>query len=88
MSISASLTADVPVETYSDRADSRPNMEYLFDRYSVGIYRYISLRVGRDQALADELMQQLWLQACKSERGGLHILSAEGFAEMGAGDFS
>ena len=66
MSISASLTADVEVETCSDRADSRPNMEYLFDRYSVGIYRYISLRVGRNQALADELMQQLWLQACKS----------------------
>ena len=66
MSISASLTADVPVEACSDRADSRPNMEYLFDRYSVGIYRYISLRVGRNQALADELMQQLWLQACKS----------------------
>ncbi len=65
MSISASLTADVPVETCSDRAESRPNMEYLFDRYSVGIYRYISLRVGRNQALADELMQQLWLQACK-----------------------
>ena len=66
MSISASLTADVPVETCSDRADSRPTMEYLFDRYSVGIYRYISLRVGRNRALADELMQQLWLQACKS----------------------
>ncbi len=66
MSISASLTTDVPVETCSDRADSRPNMEYLFDRYSVGIYRYVSLRVGRNQALADELMQQLWLQACKS----------------------
>ena len=68
MSISASLTADVPVETCSDRADSRPNMEYLFDRYSVGIYRYISLRVGRNPALADELMQQLWLQACKPGR--------------------
>ncbi len=66
MSISASLTADVPVETCSDRADSRPKMEYLFDRYSVGIYRYISLRVWRNPALADELMQQLWLQACKS----------------------
>ena len=57
-------------------------MEYLFDRYSVGIYHYISLRVGRNQALADELVQQLWLQACKSGRGGRHILSAEGFAEI------
>ncbi len=66
MSTSASLTADVPVETCSDRADSRPTMEYLFDRYSAGIYRYISVRVGRNQALADELMQQLWLQGCKS----------------------
>ena len=65
MSTSASLTADVPVEMCSDRADSRPDMEYLFDRYSVGIYRYVSLRVGRNRALADELMQQLWLQACK-----------------------
>ena len=66
MSTSASLTADVPVETCSDRADSRPTMEYLFDRYSAGIYRYVSVRVGRNQALADELMQQLWLQGCKS----------------------
>lgn len=65
MSISASLTADMPVETCSDRAESRPNMEYLLDRYSVGIYRYISLRVGRNQTLADQLMQQLSLQACK-----------------------
>ena len=88
MSISASLTADMPVETCSDRADSRPNMEYLFDRYSVGIYRYISLRVGRNQALADELMQQLWLQACKAGRGGLHILTAAGFTEITADGFS
>ncbi len=66
MSTSASLTADVPVERCSDRADFRPTLEYLFDRYSAGIYRYISVRVGRNQALADELMQQLWLQACKS----------------------
>ncbi len=66
MSTSASLTADASVETCSDRADSRPTMEYLFDRYSAGIYRYVSVRVGRNQALADELMQQLWLQGCKS----------------------
>jgi RNA polymerase sigma-70 factor (ECF subfamily) len=41
-------------------------MEDLFDRYSTGIYRYIFVRVGRNRALADELMQQLWLQGCKS----------------------
>lgn len=66
MSTSASLTADLPVETCPDRADARPTMEYLFDRYSAGIYRYVWVRVGRNQALADELMQQLWLQACMS----------------------
>ncbi len=68
MSTSASLAAEVPLETVRDQDESAPTMERMFDRYSVTIYRYIALRVGRDRSLADEMMQQLWLQACKCAR--------------------
>lgn len=39
-------------------------MEAAFDRYSGVLYRYVLVRVGGDSHLADDLMQQLWCQAC------------------------
>ncbi len=37
-----------------------------FDRCSRGLYRYFAVRAGGDAHLADDLMQQLWLQASRS----------------------
>lgn len=68
MSTSASLSAEVAVRTASSRAEKRSTVEEMFDRCCAGLYRYVALRTGRDRELADEIMQQLWLQACKSAR--------------------
>ncbi len=68
MSTSASLAAGVPAETAPNTRIDVSTVEQMFDRCCAGLYRYIALRVGYDRTLADELMQQLWLQACKSHR--------------------
>ena len=44
------------------RSEDATAMDAAFDRCSRAIYRYIFVRVG-DAHLADDLMQQLWLQA-------------------------
>ena len=44
------------------RSEDATGMHAAFDRCSRAIYRYIVVRVG-DPHLADDLMQQLWLQA-------------------------
>jgi RNA polymerase sigma-70 factor (ECF subfamily) len=43
-------------------------VDVAFDRCSRSIYRYVVVRVG-DAHLADDLMQQLWLQARTSSAG-------------------
>ena len=44
-------------------ADRRPAVEAVFDRCGSSLYRYFAVRTGGDTHLADDLMQQLWLQA-------------------------
>jgi RNA polymerase sigma-70 factor, ECF subfamily len=44
------------------RSEDATSMDAAFDRCSRAIYRYIVVRVG-DAHVADDLMQQLWLQA-------------------------
>jgi RNA polymerase sigma-70 factor (ECF subfamily) len=64
MSVTA-LTSDVVIDD-GVATDDAAAMEAAFDRCSRSIYRYIVVRVG-DAHLADDLMQQLWLQTRKSE---------------------
>lgn len=40
-------------------------LETAFDRCSRGMYRYFAVRAGGDSHLADDWMQQLWLQALR-----------------------
>ena len=56
-----SLTCHAVVDSDPVPGDAT-GMETAFDRCSRSIYRYIAVRVG-DAHLADDLMQQLWLQA-------------------------
>lgn len=44
------------------------DLEAVFDRCSRSLYRYFIVRTGEDSHLADDLMQQLWLQATMHER--------------------
>lgn len=61
MSLS-SLSAAAPAAALSVR-DSEAPWRNAVDRYGVLMHRYIAVRVGGDSALADDLSQQLWLQA-------------------------
>lgn len=49
------------------RSDPRA-MERAFDRCSAALYRYVAVRVG-DPHLADDLMQQLWIQTRRGAGG-------------------
>ncbi len=39
-------------------------LESVFDRCAGSLYRYVLVRVGGDAHLADDILQQLWCQAC------------------------
>jgi RNA polymerase sigma-70 factor (ECF subfamily) len=56
------LASDVVIDSGLAVADAAVGLDVAFDRCSRSIYRYIVVRVG-DAHLADDLMQQLWLQA-------------------------
>jgi len=60
MSVSG-LTRELAIDIRTARRDAAA-MEAAFDRCSRALYRYIAVRVG-DAHLADDMMQQLWLQA-------------------------
>ncbi len=55
------LASEVVVDS-GVAADGAAGMDAAFDRCQRSIYRYVVVRVG-DAHLADDLMQQLWLQA-------------------------
>jgi RNA polymerase sigma-70 factor (ECF subfamily) len=55
------LTRDVVIDS-GVAADDATGMDVVFDRCKRSIYRYLVVRIG-DAHLADDLMQQLWLQA-------------------------
>lgn len=59
MVVPASAEADDAVVVVHDR------VETVFDHCSTALYRFFAVRVGHGP-LADDLMQQLWLQACKA----------------------
>lgn len=42
--------------------DQRARLEAAFDRQGTALYRYLVVRTGGDRHLADDLMQQVWLQ--------------------------
>lgn len=52
----------------NDRPSSGPDMERVFDRCATSLFRFFVVRTGGDDHLADDLMQQLWLQASGSRR--------------------
>lgn len=41
-------------------------IEAAYDRCAAGLFRYVFVRLGRDAAAADDVMQQLWLAAVKN----------------------
>jgi RNA polymerase sigma factor (sigma-70 family) len=55
-------TRELAIDIRSATTDAAA-VEAAFDRCSRALYRYIVVRVGGDAHLADDLMQQLWLQA-------------------------
>ncbi len=64
---SSTCSMVVPVSAEADDAAvvRRTRVESVFDQCSTSLYRFFAMRVGHG-ALADDLMQQLWLQACKA----------------------
>ena len=60
MSVSG-LARDLAIDIRA-KTGNAPGMDAAFDRCSRALYRHIVVRVG-DAHLADDLMQQLWLQA-------------------------
>ncbi len=63
---SSSLTGHLHTALDSSMSE-RARVEAAFDRHSSTTYRYVVVRVGGDRHLADDLMQQLWLQCIGSE---------------------
>ena len=56
-------------------ASERARLETAFSRYRPALYRYLVVRAGGDGHLADDLLQQLWLQA--SGNGAALVPDAE-----------
>jgi len=63
MSAPALTTAGRLAAGSSGSVADRARIEAVFDRAATGLYRYFVVRTGGDPHLADDLMQQLWLQA-------------------------
>lgn len=49
-------------------AASLHDLARVYDRVASGVYRFIFVRVGRDEHLTADLMQQLWVAAAKNAR--------------------
>ncbi len=56
-----------PAENHVSQS-SPPDIEAAFDQCSQSLYRYVVLRTGGDTNLADDIMQQVWLNAIGSDR--------------------
>jgi hypothetical protein len=48
--------------------DVRNRRQQRFLGAADGLYRFFAVRLGSDNAAADDLMQQLWLHASRSDR--------------------
>jgi RNA polymerase sigma-70 factor (ECF subfamily) len=67
--------AGVPVSTPSAvpalgqaAPTSPPDLAAAYDRLGAVLFRFFYVRVGRDEHLAADLMQQLWAAACRNAR--------------------
>lgn len=56
------LLASIPTRLIA-LADHRAALADAFDRCAQALYRYFAVRLGHERSLADDFMQQLWLQA-------------------------
>lgn len=63
---SSSLTSSLPAALGSS-VNGRARIEAAFDRNGPSLYRYLVVRAGGDNHLADDLMQQLWLQCVSGD---------------------
>lgn len=62
------MSAATPVSIDANaEVQRRDEIEAGFDRYGRALYRYFVVRTGGDAHTADDLMQQLWLQAATSQ---------------------
>lgn len=52
-------------------------MEREFERAYPALYRFVAVRVGNDQHLADDILQQLWLAARQNGPRGISARDAE-----------
>lgn len=71
-SVQPSVVGDAGGRVY-DSAESEP-LERSFVRCADGLYRFLAVRTGGDSALADDLIQQVWLKAQASRR---HVPAGE-----------
>jgi RNA polymerase sigma-70 factor (ECF subfamily) len=57
-------------ERLSDYASPEALLNAVFDRCGLAVYRFVLVRLGGDEHLANDFMQQLWLQAaaCDTSR--------------------
>ncbi len=58
-------------------AENRRRVEAAFDRCGPMLHRYVAVRVGGDTHLADDLLQQLWLQINRHGSGCERIADSE-----------
>lgn len=63
---SSSLTTSLSA-AWDSSARRCAGVTEAFDRYGPALYRYLVVRAGGDTHLADDLMQQLWLQAANGQ---------------------
>lgn len=64
---SSSLASSLQV-LVDEPANGNAAFEAAFDRHAPALRRYLAVRAGGDEHLADDLMQQLWLQVSGSRR--------------------
>ena len=76
MSVS-SLTTTVSAGASTCAVVERARIEAAFDRYSRALYRYVVVRVGGDTHVADDLLQQLWLQVNRDGQAARHVPDEE-----------
>ena len=68
MTASSSWIGILPARLSKNARERMRCVEQMFDQCSTALYRYVSVRVGYDPSLVDDLMQQLWLKVTQSDR--------------------
>lgn len=60
-------TVDGPAQANRPATPSN-DLAAVYDRLASGMYRFVMVRVGRDEHLAKDVMQQLWAAAARNGR--------------------